>query len=135
MVVVAISAGCGGGSSGKPATKAQWLTQHGTATSAVGTELEQARTALMAGDRQAVLGACSLLGDDVTEARKGLPVPDAATDAALRRGLDAVGVGAADCLQGARVASNASLNEKAMAELTDARARMDAADRALAAWH
>lgn len=137
VVLVALWVGCGGGSNGTtaPATKAQWTSRHGAAIAAVDTELDLARTALSAGDRQAILGACTLLSDDVVEARKGLPLPDTKTDSELRHGLDSVAVGAADCVQGARVASVASLNEKAMAELGDARAAMDAAKQALAAWH
>jgi hypothetical protein len=137
VVLVALWVGCGGGSDGTtgPASKAQWTSRHGAAIAAVDTELDLARTALSAGDRQSILGACTLLSDDVGEARKGLPVPDTRTDSELRHGLDSVGVGAADCVQGARVASVASLNEKAMAELGDARAAMDAAKQALAAWH
>jgi hypothetical protein len=107
---------------------------HGAAISAVNTELDFARSALDKGERDAILSACTLLNDDLVEARKAVPAPNSSVDAALRKGLDAVTLGASDCLQGARVASVASLNERAMAELTTARADMDAVNQAIANW-
>jgi hypothetical protein len=136
ILLIGAVGGCGGGSSGPAATtKAGWSNQHGAAVKAVSTELDLAQATLTAGNQQNIIGDCSLLRDDVTEARKVLPVPDATVDAALRQALDSVDVGAADCVQGGRVASNATLNEKAMAELKTARVKMDAANQALAAWH
>jgi hypothetical protein len=133
-VVAVCLAGCSGGVGTAATGKAGWVRQHGAAVSAVNQELDQSRTALAAGDRQSILGACTLLRDDVDEAKKGLPVPEVNVDAALQRALNATGVAADDCLSGARVASNASLNEKAMRELATARSQMDTADQALAAW-
>ncbi len=136
IALVAAAGGCGGGSSGPAATtKAAWTSQHGAAVKAVSMELDIAQATLAGGNQQNIIGDCSLLRDDVTEAKKGLPAPVATVDSALRQGLDSVDMGAADCVQGGRVASNATLNEKAMAELKAARAKMDAANAALAAWH
>jgi len=100
----------------------------------MGTELGLARTALAAGERQSILGACSLLEDDVVEARTGLPAPNPGVDSALRRAVSAVQMGASDCFRGAQLASVASLNEKAMAELADAKTKVDAFNQALASW-
>jgi hypothetical protein len=128
-------AGCGGsGGSSKPLTKAEWNRQHGAAVTTVSTELDRARASLNAGNQQSIIGDCTLLRDSITDAMKGLPVPDPVSDAALRKALASANTGAADCIQGGRVASNATLNEKAMAELMDAKGQMDLAKVALAAW-
>lgn len=135
IVAFAFAAACGGGGSGGGGTsKAGWERSHGQAVTAASTELDQSIAALNKGDQQATLGACTLLRDDVAEARKGLPVPDPASDTALRAALDASATAAADCVQGAQVAANASLNEKAMAELAGARTKLNAAQGALTAW-
>ena len=136
FVALVVVGGCGGsGGSSKTLTKAQWSRQHGAAVTTVSTELDRARATLMSGNQQSIIGDCTVLSDSVTAAKKGLPVPDPTSDAALRKALTSTDMGAADCIQGARAASNATLNEKAMAELTDARGQMDQANQALAAWH
>jgi len=133
--VIVVIAGCGHGSGGAPASsKANWSAKHQAAVTAVRMELDLSLTALDRGDRQAILGSCGLLRDDVAQARTGLPVPDPATDAALRTGLDAVSTGVGDCIRGAQLASVASITEQAMRELATAKAKMDLADQAIAAW-
>ncbi len=133
-VCLALLAGCGGSGAGTATSKADWVARHGAAITALNTQLDFARAALAKGDRTEILSACNLLHDDLTDARAVLPAPNPAVDAALRQGFDAVTTGAADCLQGARLADVASITERAMAELQDARTRMDSANRAIAAW-
>jgi hypothetical protein len=125
-------AGCGKSTS--PTTKAGWTKDHGASVATLSTQLDFARSALDKGDRQAILSACNLLRDDLADTRKALPVPNAGVDTALRQALGSVTTGVADCLQGARVASVASIVERAMAELGDARTRLDGANRAIASW-
>jgi hypothetical protein len=69
----------------------------------------------------------------VQEAGSALPVPDPASDASLRRALDSTATAVSDCVR-AIAAGDARLLEKSIAELREARAGLDEADRALAAW-
>lgn len=133
-IVVTIAACGGGATSTKGSAKANWTAQHGAAIAAVRTQLGFARTALNAGDRQAILAACNLLQDDLSEGRKALPVPDPTADGALRKAFSTMSSGVSDCLQGARLASVASITERAMAELSDASTLMDMANQAIANW-
>jgi hypothetical protein len=133
MLILAVSCG-GSGGGGAATTKAQWQSRHGAAIAALSTQLDYARTALDNGQRDVILSACNLLHDDLTQARSAVPVPNSTVNAALQSALDAVSVADNDCIQGARIASSAALNEKAMAELTNARSQMDLANRAIANW-
>lgn len=135
FVTLVFAGSCGGSRGGGAAsTKAQWQSRHGAAVAAVSKQLDYARTALNNGQRDVILPACNLLHDDLTQARSAVPVPNPTVNAALQSALDAVSVAAADCIQGARIASSAALNEKAMAELSNARSRMDLANQAIANW-
>jgi hypothetical protein len=134
LATAAVAVGCGGGSGGGATDKAGWTKAHGAAVSAVSTDLDAARQALDTGQRPSILSSCNQLQEDLVDARKGLPVPDATVDGALRAALDAVGAGVPDCLEGARLANQASVTEKAIAEFRDARPKLDDADKALAAW-
>jgi len=139
MVVVAAAAvasgACGGGSGGATATdKAGWTKAHGAAVAAVSTDVDAANGALDKGDRPVILSSCNQLEEDLADARKGLPVPDANADGALRAGLEAVGTAVPSCLAGARTASDAKIVEQAQRDMKAARAKLDDADKALAAW-
>lgn len=129
----ALVGGCGGSSDGGSGA-AGWRKSHGAAIAAVSTDLDIARQALDQGQRPVILASCNQLQEDLTPARKALPVPDTTVDGALRGALDAIGTGVASCLEGARVANQASITERAMAELKDARPKMDDAAKAIAAW-
>ncbi len=135
-VAVVLTAGCGGGDSGNGAAadKSEWEERHGEAVQAVSLDLDSARDALSKGDRPVILSSCNQLEEDLAEARKALPVPDPTVDGALRAALDAIQAGVPDCLQGARVASQASITESAIAKFRDARPKMDDANAAIAAW-
>lgn len=128
------SAACGGGSGGPAADKQTWEERHGADVRAVSIDLDAARQALDKGDRRVILSSCNQLEEDLAAARKGLPVPEPAVDGALRSALDAVESGVPDCLQGARVASEAAITERAIAKFGDARPKLDEATAAIAAW-
>ena len=96
-------------------------------------DLDTARTTLSTLQRPDILGNCTQLRDSLGEARKGLPVPDATADAALRTAMDAVAVGTEDCIQGARGPDIPRL-EKSFSELREAHTLLDLANRTLAAW-
>ncbi|HEX3542331.1 MAG TPA: hypothetical protein VHT75_18000 [Acidimicrobiales bacterium] len=134
-IVVVTMAGCGGGgASTKASTKADWTAQHGAAIATARTQLGFARSTLDHGDRQAILSACNLLHDDLNDVQKALPVPNATVDSALRKAVASLSSGVSDCLQGARLASVASITERAMAELSDASTLMDTANQAIIDW-
>jgi hypothetical protein len=101
---------------------------------AVSTDVDTANGALDKGDRPVILSTCNQLQEDLADARKGLPVPDADTDGALRAALDAVGTAVPTCLQGARTANDNKIVEQAQRDMKAARAKMDEADKALSAW-
>lgn len=133
-LVIALTAACGGGGSGSTTTKAGWTKKHGPIVSTTSIDLDVANQALDAGQRPDVLAACNQLNDDVPQARKALPVPDPAADGALRTALDTIAGGVADCLEAARVGNQATLTEKAQAEIKDARVKMDDANKAIQNW-
>jgi len=126
-------AGCGGGSPSTAPTKGEWTAKHGAAVATLNADLEAARTTLSSLQRPDILGNCNQLRDSLGEARKGLPVPDPTADAALRAGLDAVGVGTDDCIRGAQ-GPNIPQLEKSFSELREAHTLMDVANRSLEAW-
>ncbi|MGH9124362.1 MAG: hypothetical protein ACRDZ8_06500 [Acidimicrobiales bacterium] len=135
LAAVLLVSACGGGSSNPTTlTKAQWESRYGAAVRAVSTQLDFARTDLDKGVQQDILDGCSLLRDDVTTAKGALPVPNAGANAALSKALTELTQGAADCIHGAQVASQASINEAAMRELTTSRTELDMANQAIAAW-
>ncbi|MGH9076602.1 MAG: hypothetical protein ACRDY0_03990 [Acidimicrobiales bacterium] len=130
-----VLAACGGSGQGSTGDgKSAWVAQHGASVAALSRQLDFARSAISGGQRDVILGSCGLLQDDVTAARGAVPLPDAAVDRALSTALSNVRTAAADCLTSARVASNARLVERAMAELATARTSMNAADASIAAW-
>lgn len=135
-MAAALAGACGGGGdSGAAATnKADWDKRSGAVVAAVSTDVDAANEALAKGDRPVILSSCNQLQEDLTAARKGLPVPDADADRALRAGLDAVATAVPTCLNGGRVANEARVVEQAQREMKAARARMDDAGAALAAW-
>lgn len=133
VVAAALLAGCGGGSGPAESSKAAWMARHGEAMAALDTDLEVARSTLSSLLRPDILGSCNQLRDSLAEARKGLPVPDPTTDVTLRTALDAVAVGAEDCIQGARGPDIPQL-EKSFRELREAHALLDAANRSIEAW-
>ena len=137
IVCVAVLAGaCGGGGDdgGPAANKAEWEEEHGSAVRVVSDDIDRAVQALNAGQRPVVLSECTQLQEDLADARKAVPVPDATVDAALRAAFDATGTAAATCVEGGRVASDASIVEKAQREMKTARDSYSAAQDAIAAW-
>jgi len=124
----------GGGSGGTPTDKAGWDKRNGATIAAVNTDVDAANAALAKGDRPAILSSCNQLQADVADARKGLPVPDAAADSALRAALDAMTGAVPTCLNGGRVANEARVVEQAQREMKTARAKMDDAATTIAAW-
>ncbi|MGI8810011.1 MAG: hypothetical protein ACR2KK_19635 [Acidimicrobiales bacterium] len=120
------------GDSGPP-SKAAWTAEHRPALAALDTDLDTARASLSSLQRPDILGSCTQLGDSLLEARKSLPVPDPASDAALRTGFDAIAVGVEDCIQGAR-GPNIPQLEKSFGELREANTLMEVATRTIDAW-
>lgn len=135
VLAALLGGACGGASGGGPAAgKSDWEKRHGAAVRAVSVDLDSAREGLAKGDRPAIISSCNQLKEDLVDARKGLPVPDPTVDGAVRRAFDAIEAGVPDCLEGARVASQASITESAIAKFRDARPAMDDANAAIAAW-
>ncbi len=124
-------AGCGGS---EAEGKGGWESEHGDALAGLSTDLDAARADLAKGDRALVLSSCNQLKTAVAETREGLPVPDPASDGALRKALDQLATGAEDCVAGARQASDARAVEKAIAELREGRAALDEAQAAIRNW-
>jgi hypothetical protein len=120
---------CGDGGSTAASPKAAWTAKHGDALRTLDADLATARTTLSSLQRPDILGSCSQLRDSLGEARTALPVPDAA----LRAGLDAVGVGTGDCIEGAR-GPNIPQLEKSFSELREATTLMEVATRTIEAW-
>ncbi|HEX3622640.1 MAG TPA: hypothetical protein VHT97_10020 [Acidimicrobiales bacterium] len=133
MLAGALTGACGGGSGGTT-TKAGWTKSHGPIISTTSIDIDVANQALGTGQRPDVLSACNQLQDDLPKARKALPAPNPAVDGALRTAFDTITTGVADCLEAARVTNQATLTEKAQAEIKDARVKMDAANKAIADW-
>ncbi len=136
VVVVALLTGsCGGGSDGgAAANKGDWEKKHGSAVQAVSDDIDRSVQALNAGQRPILLSECTQLMEDLAGARKAVPVPDATVDAALRSAFDAAGTAVGTCVEGARIASEASIIEKAQREMKVAREKYDAAQSAIEAW-
>jgi hypothetical protein len=132
----AVLGGCGSSSdsSGAAANKSDWDKKNGSAVKAVSIDVDESNTALDKGDRVAILSACNELKTDLADARKGLPVPDATVDAALKSGLDAVGTATDSCINGARIANDNHLVEQAQTDMKVARTKLDDAQKAIAAW-
>lgn len=107
--------------------------KHGPAMAALNRDLQTARDTLSTLQRNDILSNCNALRDSLTEARKGLPVPDATSDANLRAALDAVGRGVEDCVAGARGPDIPQL-ERSFRELREAATLMDVANRTLENW-
>jgi hypothetical protein len=129
MLIVA----CGSGSAKPGSAESNWAAQHGPTVEALRTELTFARSDLDKGQQQDILAACNLLHDDLAAVSATLPAPDPTVNSDLHGALAILTSGVTDCLQGARLASVASLNERAMAELSAASSRLDTASQAIAA--
>ena len=130
-----LAGGCGGeDDGGGAANKADWQKRHGSAVSVVSDGIDRSVQALDAGQRPVVLSECTQLQDDLAEARKAVPAPDPTVDAALRSALDATTTAVGTCVEGARIASEAAIVEKAQREMEVARERYDAAQGAIEAW-
>ena len=138
LAIVALAflgAACGGGSDDGPAAnKADWEKKHGKTVAVVSDDIDRAVQALNAGQRPILLSECTQLMEDLNGAKKALPVPDPTVDAALRGAFDATGTAVGTCLEGARIASDASIVEKAQREMKVAREQYDAAQKAIGAW-
>ena len=126
---------CGGGSDDGAATnKADWEKKHASAVKVVSDDIDRSVQALNAGQRPVVLSECTQLKDDLVDAKKAVPVPDPAVDGALRNALTATETAMNTCVEGGRVASDASIVEKAQREMKVAREQYDAAQKAIEAW-
>jgi hypothetical protein len=132
--VAAVLSACGSsGASTATTSKAAWTARHGAAIATLNADLQTAQDTLSSLQRPDILGNCNQLRDSLAEARKALPVPDPTTDTALRNGLDAVGVGVEDCIQGARGPVIPQL-EKSFSELREAHTLMQVAGNTIANW-
>lgn len=135
LVLGALAGACGGSSSSDTAAnKSDWDKKNGAAVKAVSLDVDEANTSLDKGDRIAILSACNQLQSDLADARKGLPVPDATVDGALRPALDSVGTATDSCLNGAKVANDNHLVEQAQSDMKAARKKLDDAQTAIANW-
>ena len=136
VVVLALAVGaCGGDSEEGTATnKADWEAKHGPVVKAVSLDVDAANDALTKGDRAIILSSCNQLQEDLADAQKALPVPDATVDGSLRAALDSIGKATPTCLQGARIANDNHLVEQAQREMKDARTKLDEAEQAIRAW-
>lgn len=135
VVGVALLAGaCGGGDDGPAANKAEWEEEYGSAVKVVSDDIDRAVQALNAGQRPVVLSECTQLQEDLAEARKAVPAPNPDVDRALRAAFDATGTAAATCVEGGRVASDASIVEKARREMGTARESYSLAQDAIVSW-
>jgi hypothetical protein len=128
---VLVMVACGGGSG--PPTKASWTAEHAPALDALDADLQAARTTLSSLQRPDILGTCGALRDSLGEARKGLPVPDQKSNAALRSALDLIALGTDDCFEGAR-GPNIPQLEKSFSELREGATLLDLARRTIDAW-
>jgi len=134
-LVALLGVACGGDSDeGGAANKADWDKKHAGAVKVVSDDIDRSVQALNAGQRPVVLSECTQLKDDLVDAKKAVPVPDPTVDAALRSALTATETAMNTCVEGGRVASDASIVEKAQREMKTARDTYDAAQTAIAAW-
>ena len=127
-----LPAACGG-DSGSATSKAGWMKAHGPALDALETELDAARATLSSLQRPNILGSCTALRDSLEEARKGLPVPDQKSNAALRSAFDLIALGTEDCFEGAR-GPNIPQLERSFSELREGDTLLDLARRTIDAW-
>ncbi len=135
VLVILVGTACGGGSDEGGATnKADWEKKHGSAVKVVSDDIDRSVQALNAGQRPVVLSECTQLKDDLVDAKKAVPVPDPTVDAALRSAFTATETAMNTCVEGGRVAADASLVEKAQREMKTARETYSAAQDAIAAW-
>ncbi len=136
MLAAALAVGaCGGDSEEGAATnKADWQAKHGPVVKAVSLDVDAANDALTKGDRAIILSSCNQLQEDLADAQKALPVPDATVDGSLRAALDSIGKATPTCLQGARIANDNHLVEQAQREMKDARTKLDEAEKAIDSW-
>lgn len=135
LVAALVAGACGGGSDeGGAANKAEWEEKHASAVSVVSDDIDRSVQALNTGQRPVVLSECTQLKEDLLDARKAVPAPDATVDAALRSALEATETAAATCVEGGRVASDPHLVETAQAQMKTAREKYDAAQEAIDAW-
>ncbi|MGI8809584.1 MAG: hypothetical protein ACR2KK_17430 [Acidimicrobiales bacterium] len=136
IAVATLLSACGGGSDGggAVANKGDWEKKHGSVVSVVSDDIDRSIQALNAGQRPIVLQECAQLQEDLADARKAVPAPDPTVDAALRGAFDSTGTAVGTCVEGARIASDASIIEKAQREMKVARERYDAAQSAIEAW-
>lgn len=136
LLAAVLAGGCGGGGSdeGGAANKGDWEKKHGKVVSVVSDDIDRSIQALNAGQRPILLSECTQLMEDLVGARKAVPVPDPTVDSALRSAFEATGTAVATCVDGARIASDASIIEKAQREMKVAREKYDAAQGAVEAW-
>ena len=135
VAMALLATGCGGGSDESgAATKAEWQDKYASAVSVVSDDIDRSVQALNAGQRPVLLSECTQLMEDLADARKAVPAPNPAVDDALRAAFDAAGTAVGTCVEGARVASDASIVEKAQREMKVAREKYDAAQSAIEAW-
>ncbi len=137
VVGVALLAGaCGGGDDeGGAANKAEWDEEYSAIVKSVSDDIDRSVQALNAGQRPVVLSECTQLQEDLVEAKKALPVPDATVDGALKAAFDATTTAVDTCVEGARLASDADKIEEAQAQMKTAREKYDAAQSAIEAWN
>jgi hypothetical protein len=136
IVAAGLLGACGGSSDssgGTAANKSDWDKKNAPVVKAVSIDVDESNTALDKGDRVAILSACNQLKSDVADARKGLPVPDATVDGALKAGLDSAGTAADSCVTAARNTA-ADPVEQAQRDMKAARTKLDDAQKAIAAW-
>jgi len=134
-VAALLAGGCGGGDDGGgAANKGEWDEKYGAVVKSVSDDIDRSVQALNAGQRPVVLSECTQLQEDLVDAKKAVPVPDATVDAALRSAFDVTTTAVATCVEGARVASDASIVEKAQREMKVARDSYTKAQDAIAAW-
>ena len=135
LAVALFASGCGGSDDeGGAANKADWEKEYGTVVSAVSDDIDRTNQALSGGQRTVLLSECTQLSEDLVEARKALPVPDAIVDAAFRDALNVTEEGAKQCMEGARVAAEAHLVELAQAKMKTAREKYTGAQDAIKNW-
>ena len=135
VLALGVAAGaCGGGSdSGRATGKADWQKKHGTVVSSVSDDIDRSVQALNAGQQADVRSACTQLQEDLVDARKAVPVPDATVDASLRSALDASDTAVKSCLDGVRQ-TTAAVVEQAQRDMKAARDRYTTAQDAITAW-